>query len=81
MDLFFIYEFAEFPLYPIFYLLLPWLENIIDLNLDIINAAGIFEILILVKDFSYFIKNHAFMLFHHLGIFKVFTYQFLNEIT
>lgn len=35
----------------------------------------------LVKDFSYFINNHVLMLFHHLGISNVFTYQFLNKLT
>jgi hypothetical protein len=35
----------------------------------------------LVKDFCYFINNHFFINFHYIGIFKVVTYQFLNELT
>ena len=35
----------------------------------------------LVKEFSYFISNHVLVIFYHLGILKVVTYQFLNKLT
>ena len=56
-----------------------WIEDIIYLNFNIVND-GIVETLMLIKNFSHFITNHFFMLFHHLGIFKVFSNQFLSEL-